>query len=33
MTFINKVFENYYLKNLPNDFIENINIMADIINS
>lgn len=33
MTFINKVFENYYLKNLPNDIIENINIMADIINS
>ena len=33
MTFINKVFENYYLKNLPIDFIENINLMADIINS
>lgn len=33
MTFINKVFENYYLKNLSIDFIENINIMADIINS
>lgn len=31
MTFINKVFENYYLKNLSIDIIENINMIADII--